>query len=368
MFKQIATGLLLVGGVATVMLSSQIIETLQSGHYQIKQAAISGEMSIHSSEGTYFQNFGSIYDYKLTGEFDAPVPVRFKDGSTADVHATVVYRLPIDDKGRLKLHREYRSFRNVASGLVPTAVQGTMKQTANLFGAEEVYSTRRSEFVSLFADQLSQGLFKTKQGKNTNEVVRGKDGVAEIIKPSIMSEYGITVVNVEINDIDFDSKTDALIAARKDAEQQETLARAEAERSKQDAISAEEKGKANVAKAKYEALVIKEREVIEAEKRTAMEVEKTKQALEQAAQEKAKGEAEAYSAKLKVAAGLSPREQAEIDRDTAIGVAKAMAGVKFPSVMVLGNGGEGDSQLNPFDAVGLKAFQDMAKASAQGQN
>jgi len=69
--------------------------------------------------------------------------------------------------------------------------------------------------------------------------------------------------------------------------------------------------------------------------------------------------------RLLVKAGLTPLERATIDKETAIGVAAELAKVKFPGMMILGGSGKGGSSLNPFDAVGLKAFRDIAKDIAE---
>lgn len=348
-----------------VFASAQIIETNKSENYQVKQAAISGELSVRSEPGMYWQNFGSITTYRVSDDLVVKgTTVRFRDGSTAEVYGTVKYRSPTLPEQRIKLHREMQSYYNVKNIMIESAVDGALKQTANLFGAEEVYSTRRSEFVEMFKRQLEDGIYKTKIGREVNEVVTNDVGVAIIAKPSVLKEYGFTVVNVEIGDIDFDEKTDDLIKARKDAEQQETLARAEAERAKQDALTAEERGKASVATAKYEALVIKEREVIEAEKKTAVEKEQTLQALEIAKQEKAKGEAEAYAAKLKVAAGLSPREAAEIEKETAIGVAEHLSKLSLPKIWINGDKGASD----PLTALNLKMLSDVIASNPTGKS
>lgn len=62
----------------------------------------------------------------------------------------------------------------------------------------------------------------------------------------------------------------------------------------------------------------------------------------------------AFAAKLKVQAGLTPRERAEIEMKTRIGIAAELAKTKFPQQLIIG-GGNG-SPTNPFDAVGLEAF------------
>lgn len=367
-FKHLTYGLTAVSVVALMLFSAQIVETNKAENYQVKQAAISGELTIRAEPGMYMQNFGSITTYRIADDYELnSIQVRFRDGSTATIEGSVKYRQPLSHEARLKLHREQQTYHSVKSVLVRSAIEGALKQTANLFGAEEVYSTKRSDFIEMFRGQLEDGIYKTVTGRSTNEVVYSEDGTPIIAKPSVLGEYGIQVVNIEINDIDFDQKTDQLIAARKDAEQQETLARAEAVRAQQEAITVAERGKANVAKAKYDALVQKEKEVIEAQKKTAVEKEKTLQAFEFAQQEKARGEAEAFRQKALVEAGLSPKEQAEFDMRTAIGVAEALAGVKFPGVMVFGGAEEG-SPTNPFDAIGVKFYQDLARDSSLQSN
>lgn len=366
MWKYLTLVLFAVSAVIALSLGTQIVETNEATNYQIKQEAVSGKLTVKATPGMYAQMFGSITTYRISDDLDLQgTTVRFRDGSTADITGTVKYRLPITTEGRLKLHQDQKSYDSVKNVLVKGAVDGALKQTANLFGAEEVYSTKRAEFIQYFREQLIAGIYKTRSTKQVNEVMVNDLGEPIIAKPSVLTSYGFEIVNIEINNINFDQKTDALIMSRKDAEQQETLARAQAEQAKQDALTAEERGKAAVATAKYEALVMKEREVIEAQKRTAVEVEMTLQANEKAKQIEATGKAEAIKQAALVDAGLSPREQAEFDRDTAIGVAKAMSGVTFPNVMVFGGGEGGANPLNPFDAVGLKAFQEMSREKPQ---
>jgi len=108
-------------------------------------------------------------------------------------------------------------------------------------------------------------------------------------------------------------------------------------------------------------------EVTQAQKRFEIAEYAAKEALEEAKQKKAIGEAEAYAAKLKVAAGLTPLEEATIEKDKAIGIANAIAGVQLPVIMMIGGGGKGGggNGLNPFDAVGLKAFKDIVDDMAK---
>ena len=352
--SMVGLGILLFIGAVSI---KSIVQTNSSDRYEVKQAAVTGDLSIRTEPGMYGQWFGSIAAYPFVEDYHFSIrDVLFRDGSTADISGTVKYRMPTTFEERIALHREVKSFDTVERELVPKATEGALMQAAKLFGAEEVYSTDSAEFIQIFNGQLVDGIYKTIRAGQINKVALDEEGNPRIAKPSVLTTFGIEVVNIEIGKIDFDEKTDALIQSRKDAEQQETLARAEAERAKQDAITAEERGKATVAKVKYEALAVSEKAVIDAQKQTAIEQEKTLQALEYAKQVEASKKAEAAGNEALVKAGLTPLEEAQLEKETEIGVAQALAGMKWPEVMIFG--GEG-SPSDPMTALNLRMLQDV---------
>ena len=109
--------------------------------------------------------------------------------------------------------------------------------------------------------------------------------------------------------------------------------------------------------------MIKIAEVTQAQKQFEVAELAAKTALEDAKKVKAAGEAEAYSNKLKVAAGLTPLERATIDKDTKIGIAQALSGVKFPEQMIISGGGNGGGS-NPFEAIGLNSLYQLSEKMA----
>ena len=153
-----------------------------------------------------------------------------------------------------------------------------------------------------------------------------------------------------------------MIAARKDEAMKTELAKQSAIRAKQDALTAEEQGKANVATAKYE----KEVELIAATTKAREKFEvaqfNAKEALENKKKLIATGQGEAEAARLKVKAGLTPQEAAEWKYKTDVGVAaemaKAQPGAFVPNIMVIGGDGKSGA-VNPLDAVGLNMFLDI---------
>ena len=131
--------------------------------------------------------------------------------------------------------------------------------------------------------------------------------------------------------------------------------KAQSAAAQQNAIKAEEEGKAAAAKAKWEQEKTKAVEVTKAEQ----EREVSRLAAEKAEFDKkkiiAEGQAEAEAARLKVAAGLSPAERAEWDYKTRVGVAEALSKTKWPTVVMSGNSG----QNTAMDVIALKQMTDL---------
>lgn len=90
------------------------------------------------------------------------------------------------------------------------------------------------------------------------------------------------------------------------------------------------------------------------------ELEVAKLAKESAEQEAmgmlVKKEAEAKANRLLVQAGLTPSEKAQIDKDIKIGLARELAKIALPKIVV--SGGSGNGKSDPMDAVGLKMLLD----------
>ena len=370
-----------------------LVGTNNAGFYQIKQAAVTGTMSVIDLPGSYLRLFGDITTYHISdmhyfsksdldggkGAESDPIHVRFNDGGTAEVSGAIKFRLPVNDPQRLKIHQDFKSYLALKHDLIRQTVAEAMMQTATLMKAEESYSTRRSEFTSLVEDQIKNGIYDVvaRSVKSADadgnelvdhEVFVKRDAVTNapvIRKESPLKQYGIEVVSFTIKELDFDTTIEALIQKKKESEQAKVVARTNAERAKQDAITAREQGNARVATEKANQDVEKIKEVTIAQKKFEVSQLERKQAEQDAAARVTTGRAEAEVNKLKVAAGLTPLERATIAKETAIGVAEQLAKVQFPSTMILGGGGGNGGALNPFEAVGLESFMRISDKLAK---
>lgn len=385
--KLVLLGFSLVLLVTIVSIASSLFATNDAGYYQVKQAAFTGTLTVRDLPGTYARLWGNITTYHLSDmhyfsksdldggntKAEDPIKVQFTDGGRAEISGAIKFRLPATEANRLLLHNDYKSYMAVKHDLIRQTVAEAMMQTASLMKAEEMYTTRRGEFTALVEEQIKAGIYETAHREVTRKGAEGEefldkevfirrdaDGHPVIRKISPFLRYGIEVVQFTIKEIDFDKTIDDLIGKKKEMEQQKVVAVATAEKAKQDAITAQAQGQARIAEEKANQEVEKIKQVTIAQKEYEVSLLHRKQTEQDSLSALTRGKADADVNKLKVAAGLTPLEKANIAKDTAIGVASELAKVQFPSMMILGGGGNG-SALNPFDAVGLESFMRISK-------
>lgn len=387
-FKKIAAiALSIVGLIVLAVTLPQLVETNNEGYYQIKQAAMTGEISIRSTPGTYAQMGANIVTYPISdiynftidkvgvedSEVSEPIMVAFNGGGRAAISGSVKFRLSLVESDQKLLHQDFRGYKAVEHGLIRQTMQEVLNKTAATMKAEESYSSKLAEFTQLAEDQLVSGVYETIAKVNTskdsegNEIVdtvveikKGPDGKPLIAKKSALLRYKVEIINFTIKGFKYDEKTEAIIAKKQEAEQAKVVARANAERAKQDAITAVETGKAKVAQAEAEALVVKKKAVIEAQKEFEVAEQLKKKAKEESEATLLTERAQAEANRLKVSAGLTPQERAEFDMKTRIGVAAELAKTKFPDNMIIGGQG-GNGSTSPIEALGMNALYDLSQ-------
>lgn len=348
-----------------LIFATSIFQTNHQGEYQVKQAFISGNMSARMTPGTYGQWFGTISTYRAVatvgfgnqeGEGSADIeaiPVIFSDGSTAKISGLVRVKLPSTTEGLINLKNEYADGYDhfIKSGVVPV-IENAVKLSANLRSAQDAYTTL-ALFQQAIDDQLENGIYVTRSDKIfiENSVGDKEERQVTVIltdangkslrKPNHIQELGCEVLECVIDVPEFDPKVTEMIAKRKDEAMKTELAKQEALRAKQDAITAEQQGLANVAEAKYQKEVEKIKEVTDASK--AYEVEKyaALQALETAKKIKAEGEAKAIANRALVNAGLTPQQEMDMKIKIADVVSSNISKASTPSIVFVGGDGKG---------------------------
>ena len=408
----VTVGVLILLGV----FAGKMVGYKQSTELLIKQSPF-GTLSCVEGQGLYFKGFASIYKYDLAKSFyfnsssekvdgegwegdeddEDDISVTLSRNANADISGYLMYELPTDCDKLIELHKNQRSDKGIKHNLVRNAVLSAVRKTAPLFTAEEAKVTKIAEFRRLAEDQLVEGeylttieVLKEKAGEDevdsTGKVVKkaevqeyrvtklklDKDGHRIITKKSPITQYGIVVKQLEIQNVKLDPKAQQQLDIVKEREMQRVANATAAETAKQKAITAKAEGDARIAEAKATQEVQKMTEVTMAEKEKAVAIlnaEREKEvarlnalkAIEDAKRIKAEGEAEAAANRAKVAAGLSPQERAEWEYKTKVGVAEALAKSSHPLVPeIMMTGGDGKNGANnAMDAVGLNMLMDL---------
>ena len=70
--------------------------------YKIRQAPGTGEMSIISEPGMYWDGFADVSDYKVSGDIDFKEVTTMSDGAKVTFSGSVKFRLPSDEKNPLE--------------------------------------------------------------------------------------------------------------------------------------------------------------------------------------------------------------------------------------------------------------------------
>ena len=394
-FKQILKiGVWVVIGIVVIVLlvgGTSMWEKVKNTEYVMHESAFSGELTSWNTPGWKKQMFGGLTKYnktypiylssdKLDGGEGAnvqAVKVLFPDGN-AGVDIAGRFRLPTSKKLQKKLHIDYSGDPGAVVSMVRQQLLEAAKAAGPLMSSAEAYSHRRADFIKFILAQAHDGIYKanktitTSKDNNGNDietitydVERDSQHNPIITKPSILKTYGIVIYEFNVKDMDFDDKTEALINARK-----------EAQKAKQDAITAKQKGEALIAteKATYEVEKMREITIAQKEKEVAVLNAQRERDVAKLNADKAKQEAlgtvRAATAKkqeLALADGLSERAKYEIDKRTEATIESAKYYSKWvgPQIVVNGTGGKGGSGLG--DVLMLERYQSMLANGINGQ-
>lgn len=307
----------------------KLVDTVEKGTYQIKQAAITGKMDAKMTPGLWWQGFGDIdvwpkaetyfftSDNDTKGDIDADtsMEVRFNDGSLCKISGTTRIIMPTtkDEAISLVTDRSHKTYYDLQEKLIKPTVRNVLRSTANLMSARESYSEKRLDYITWSSDQIEHGVYQTyevvepvedlitgeKTFKKVKKIKTDENG-NKLYEANPLEGTGIHLANFEIKVFNYEKKVQDQISKQQQARMAVETAKAKAEEAKQEELRAVAEGKMNVAKAKYEKEQDKIRAVVEAQK------QKEVQELD-AARDK----------NVAVIAGEKRKEVAVLDRDAA---------------------------------------------------
>lgn len=394
-FKKIVVALGVVFTAFCIISLGKIGEDVKNEMIVVNQYPFTGNMEYWTSPGFHWQWWGKTTTYYKTQQLwfgsdseagdqqGKPIPVIFNDASDGMIYGSLRVKLPTDPKYLARIQTDYNGMDRLMNDLVRPTVTKVIYASGPLMSAFESYAEKKNDLIECITDQLNNGVYKT--AIKRNEVLDAITGekkvinVATLIPDSLaaggykrsesspFAYYGLEIGQVAVSKIAYSDKVNRQIAQQQEANMLIQTSRAKSAAAAQEAIRAEEEGKALAMKAKWEQEKIKAVEVTKAEQEYEVARLSALKAKEDAKRIEAQGMAEAAAARAKVLAGLDPLQRATIDKETTIGVAQALANSNIrwvPEVMIIG-GKEGAS-ANPMDAVGLNMLLDIAKK--QGKN
>jgi hypothetical protein len=244
----------------------------------------SGEIKVQFSPGMFYAGFwskekewpnqisvayqDSIANLELNdGTIEiGKVTIRFgSDATTANISGIVQYVLPSDEKDMIALHVAHRTPQSLVTKRLAPYTKECLQSSAQMMSSEMHYSGGRSTMSQDFGDQLRNGVFilKTydkviydsleKENKRVYEtlIVKNSNGEAKR-KVSSIKEYGITIADAAITDVDYESRVDNMLGKKIDAATKASVSKQELITAQQQALTSKAKGEQELVEIEYQ--------------------------------------------------------------------------------------------------------------------
>jgi regulator of protease activity HflC (stomatin/prohibitin superfamily) len=346
---------------------------------------VNGHLSYWTVPGPKTQWFGDVITYDRTNQLwfsdsegeggerptDLAIPVIFNDAGNGKISGSVRVKLPTGETQLQAIRTDYPTMNKLIYDLVRPTVVKVVYASGTLMSSFESYAEKKNDLIFYITDQLNNGVYKTQTTEvrvidalsEEEKIQRVASLVADSLAPggyarqerSPFNAYGIEVGQLSISSINYDERILRQIEEQQKAQMAVQTAKAQAIEARQQAIRAEEQGKATAMTAKWEQEKIKVVAVTQAQQEyevASLEAKKAREVAERIIQE---GRAEAEANRAKVSAGLTPQERAEWEYKTKVGVAAEISKIKLPAVVT--SGGQGNGTL--MDLMSLKFATDL---------
>lgn len=388
---------LTIGSIAVITLfflifSGKLVENMDNKEIMVVQNPFSGALSVYSGQGGMkWQGFGTVTKYRKSFQYwfdgkehegysnvGSPIPIKFYDGGHAAIPGSVRVDLPLDVPSIIKIHTKYGSQEALENQLVSQVLVKAVYMAGPTMTSKESYAEKKTDLLYYVEDQASHGVYKTTQKDikvldpltgqervaTVVEILKDTTGLPIRLEQSLVAEMSVKLNNLSFGDFAYDETVKAQIATQQKALMQVQTAMARAKEAEQQAITAEQQGKANATEAKWAQETENATIVAEADGR--------KRAAEQdalaAEQEKKanilRGQGESEYKRLVTQANnnFDGKKEAYIEVNKAWATAFAnYKGNIVPQVQT--GGGDRSSGDNGFrmamEAVGIKAMKDL---------
>ncbi len=410
-------GILIIIGIFLTAGLSQVVHKVDDTEWQAVQY-LSGEVEIKEQAGIYFAFMPKVTEYPRNATYtfaslaaqggkeddekvDNSTRVTFNDGGTAQVSTVIRVSTPVTNEAKREFHRQFNGNEDNIRSAIWAHLSNVIKATGPIMSASENQTARKSEFNSVVMEQMNAGLYQMRRvmieldqvdekGQKlkvmATEIQRDAEGKPIIPQASPLANYGLTVTQLSITETEYDDQTRAQFDTKKTSFLKAESSKAQRESEVQERLMIEERGLKQLAETTAEANLEKEKATIQAKKEK--EVAETNAARELAVSKLVKEQAETKAAqqlevsklerqaaeeeakkiltlataekeKIALAGAITEQErvQLEIQKETSIGVATALAKINVPQVVIAGGdqpGGGNSTQDNLINMLLLK--------------
>ncbi len=390
MSRVIALVITVVLGIAALIIVPQMLTNVDAKEVVVIQR-ISGQLDVISEPGWTWQGMGKITHYARRDQFsfsaskdqgkanDESIQTRFNDGGHANISGTINWAMPVTPANVIRLHKDFGSTNAIEQQLMRTAVQKVIYNVGPTMSSTESSAEKRPDIPKYIDDQLINGSYLTKTVQKTEkDAITGQDKIVNIVTIALdekgqpareshsqLTEYGLILQPVAINDIHYDEAVETQIKERQKATTAVQISRANATRAEQDKITTISQGEANAAKAKWEQEVENAKTIATAQARVTIADAAVKEAEAYKRSEILRGEGEASHKRAVMEADgqLDKKLDAlvKINALFAQAIEKAQPGAWSPQVVMGGSGAQGSSSraTDLIDLMTAKTAKDL---------
>lgn len=310
--KALAVAVAVVLAFVVLALSGKMVESVDADEILVIQDPIDGELHWYTDSGLKGQWFGKKTKYPKRSIYEFEAPVQFNDGGKGTIHGSIQYDMPLDNQNLKELHTRFGSSEAIQKQVIETVTNKVIYMTGPVMSSRESYAEKRNFLINYVQDQIDNGVYQTRQVQREEidqftgnkksvmaaEIIVGQDGRPLRQEESVVGEFGIRAFNFAIEQIDYDDVVEKQIADQQRIRMEVETSIADAVKAQQSAITVEQQGRAEAAKAKWEQEVIKAKEVTAAEQRLQVAELDRRAATETKAKEILLGEGEARRREL----------------------------------------------------------------------
>lgn len=343
---------------------------------------ISGELSVVAEPGWAWQGMGKITHYPRRDQFsfsstidqgnpvDESIQTRFNDGGHANISGTINWAMPVSPDKVIRLHKDFGSVMAIEQQLMRTALQKVIYNVGPTMSSTESSAEKRPDIPKYINDQLVNGTYLTKTIQSTEkDLITGQDKTINLVTIALdekgrparesisqLTEYGLMLQSVAINQIKYDDAVENQIKERQKATTAVQISKANAVRAEQDKLTTISQGEANAAKAKWEQEVENAKTIATAQAKVTIADASVKEAEAFKKAEILRGEGEATRKRLVMDADGQMEKKLEaivkINTLYADAIKSAQPGAWSPSI-VMGGGGQANGGQNAANLVEL---------------